>query len=492
MKNILAIDIGTTSVKAIIMDGGGKVLAEAASSHPLVSGLPGWSEEMPDLWLAGAAEAMAALRTQAPQALADVAVVGTCGMVPAIVLLDEKGRPVRYAILQNDARCTEQIRRLQGGMDQNRLFERTGGFTNQQHVLPRLLWVKEHEPDVWARTAHVVGSYDFINYVLTGELAIEKNWAVESGMWDIKENRWIGEMLEFYGIDASLLPPVHEPSEIVGTVKPPFSEIFGIPEGTPVIAGSADHVAATLACGIAEQGDLLIKFGGAGDILFCTDEPVTDPRLFFDFHDIPGKYLLNGCMAASGSLLKWYAEGILGGAASYAELDAEAEKIPAGSDGLIVLPYFLGEKTPIMDPAARGVFFGLTLSHTRAHIYRAILESVIFGFRHHLEVMKEKGIEPVRIYAADGGAKSPLWCQIAADILGRPVEAFRDGTGSAYGTALLAGRSVGIIEDWSSIKKLLPQPVVYTPNPENTAQYNKNYEIYRRLYENNKELMHSL
>lgn len=492
MKNILAIDIGTTSVKVLIMAADGKVLSEAGVPHQLLSFKPGWAEEMPVLWHAGVVMAMDKLKTQVPQALAEVAVIGVCGMVPAIVLLDEEGCPVRNAILQNDARCGEQIRKLREGIDQNWLFEHTGDLTNQQHILPRLLWVKEHEPENWARVRHVMGSYDFINYMLTGEFSLEKNWAVESGVWDIHENRFIEEMLEFYGIPASWFPPVHEPSDVIGTLKPEAASRLGLPADIPVIAGSADHVAATLACGIVEPGDLLIKFGGAGDILYCTDRAVTDRRLFFDVHDVPGKFLLNGCMAASGSLLKWYVDGILGSAADFAQLDAEAEKIPAGSDGLVVLPYFSGEKTPIFDPDARGVFFGMTLAHTKAHIYRAILESVIFGFRHHLDVMKEMGIEPVRIYAADGGAKSPLWCQIASDILGYPVEAFSDGTGSAYGTAILAGRSVCMIEDWAAVKKLLPEPTVYKPNPENHAVYERQYSVYLELYRKTADLMHLL
>ena len=492
MKNILAIDIGTTSVKALIMTEEGKVAAEASAGHSLYSPMPGWAEECPEQWVDGVTRTVHELKEKAAEAFDDVAVIGVCGMVPAIVLLGEDGNVLRNSIQQNDARCTEQIERLKENIHQQWLFERTGGFTNQQHILPRLLWVKENEPAIWNKVRRIMGSYDYINYLLTGGYSLEKNWAVESGAWDIHKNRWIDEMLDPYGILKEWLPAVHEPGEVIGTTCTEISRTMGLPAGIPVIAGSADHVAATLACGIVDEGDLLIKFGGAGDILYCTEDIAPDERLFFDIHDISGKYLLNGCMAASGSLLRWYVNGILGSIADYAELDAEAEAISAGSDGLVVLPYFLGEKTPIFDPEARGVFFGLTLTHTRAHMYRAILESVIFGFRHHLDVLREKGLEPARIFAADGGAKSPLWCQIAADILGRPVYAFQDGTGSAFGTALLAGHSVGIIKDWTGIKALLPEPAEYKPEPENIEAYNKQYAVYGKLYENTKALMHCL
>ena len=490
MKNILAIDIGTTSVKALILTGKGEIAAEAVCAHSLISLHSGWAEEDPADWEGGVFQALKLLRNQAPDEFAEVGVVGVCGMVPAIVLLDGDGHPVRNSIQQNDARCSGQIEKLKEEINQQKLFNCTGGFTNQQHILPRLLWVKENEPEIWSRVCHIVGSYDYINYILTGEYSLEKNWAVESGAWDIRENCWMTDMLERYGISPGMLPAVHEPYETIGRIRPEVAQMTGLPEAVPVISGSADHVAAALACGLSENGDLLIKFGGAGDILLCTDEMVTDERLFFDIHDLPGKYLLNGCMAASGSLLKWFTEGILKGIASYSRLDAEAEGIAAGSDGLIVLPYFLGEKTPLMDPGARGVFFGLTLAHTRAHIYRAILESVIFGFRHHLDVMKEKGLEPLRVFAADGGAKSPLWCQIAADILDRPVLAFTEGTGSALGTAILAGRSSGILDDSVSLNDLIPEAVRYEPSEENRAAYDRAYEIYRQLYERNKDLMH--
>jgi len=412
-------------------------------------------------------------------------------MVPAIVMLDENDRPVRNTIQQNDARAIDQIERITAALDQDKLYARTGGKTNQQHILPRMLWVKENEPENWARVKTVMGSYDFIAYKLTGTKTLEMNWAVESGSLDIRTQEWIAEDLAQFGIGTDIFPPVNPSMSIIGETSKETEEVTGIPAGIPVIAGSADHVASTLAAGIVTKGDLLIKFGSAGDILYCVDEIKTSEELFFDYHIVPDHYLLNGCMASSGSLVKWFTKSIINaeGGAIFRELDETAEReVPPASDGLIVLPYFLGEKTPIFDPTARGVMFGLTLSHTKAHIFRAILESVIYGFRHHVEVIEKMGYQPTRIMATNGGAKSKFWCQIAADILGKTVKSYPSHPGSALGVAFLAGMSIGLYEDWEEIQKFLTDYQVYEPNPEAVAIYNKSYKIYRDLY---KELTQS-
>lgn len=422
-----------------------------------------------------------------------VGAIGVSGMVPAIVLLDESGRPLRRSIQQNDGRCVEQIEELKNTINQDELFARTGGYTNQQHVLPRLLWIKKHEPDVWSRIHRVCGSYDWIVHCLTGQWSLEENWAAESGLLDIHTHSWIEEYLDGYEVPLAWLPPVLAPLSIVGPILPELSEKTGVSSDAVVIAGSADHIASALAAGVVEEGDLLIKFGGAGDILFCTDQLVTHEKLFFDYHDIPGKYLLNGCMASSGSLVRWFVENFVPPSPSgniFRELDDQAEQIGPGCDGLVVLPYLLGEKTPIFDPKARGVFFGLSLHHRPAHLFRAILESVIYGFRHHLDVLAERGLQPKRVFATNGGAKSRLWLQIAADILGIPLTSFKNHPGSSLGAAFLAGKAIGMYKDWAEIAKCLPEPQSYVPNFKATATYNVTYGVYRNLYESLKNDFH--
>ena len=405
----MGLDIGTTGVKGILIGSGGEQTAEVIALHDLRSPHPGWSEEDPQDWWAGVvAVCRQLLAGRDPR---DVAVVGCSGMVPALVLLDDEGHVLRPAILQNDARAVEEIVLLREALDQEQLFLRTGGYTNQQHVGPRLMWVQRHEPQIWHRTRRVLGSYDYIAHRLTGAWSLEINWAVESGLFNIHTREWEEDLLEVSGLSVDLFPPVRFPTEVIGEVSREAAEATGLAPGTPVVAGSADHVASALAAGLRDAGDLLIKFGGAGDILYCLDRLEIHPQLYIDYHDIPGRYLLNGCMAASGSLVKWFVTEVLGweaGGATYRRLDEEATDVPPASDGLIVLPYFLGEKTPIFDPEARGVFFGLTLSHGRGHLFRAILEAVIYGFRHHLEILRERGYPITRVGRRRRGAQRPL------------------------------------------------------------------------------------
>ena len=483
-KYTLGIDIGTTSVKVVLVSSDGRIIAESGQAHDLLSPHRNWAEEDAERWWNNVIAAVRDIAAQKPDQLRQTCAIGCSGMVPAIVLLDEDGVPVRNTIQQNDARAIEQIEYLTREIDQDELYRLTGGRTNQQHILPRLMWVRDNEPEVWARVRKIMGSYDYIVYKLSGVYSLELNWAAESGCYDIRNRCWLEDQLRRFDLDPALLPPVNDPTRIVAETLPEMEELMGLPGGIPIVGGSADHVASTLAAGIIDEGDLLIKFGGAGDILYCTEELETSPKLFFDYHDVPGRYLLNGCMAASGSLVKWFTKDVLRSddPAILKKLDRDAEGLPPAADGVIVLPYFLGEKTPLFDPEARGVIYGLTLSHSYAHIFRAILESVVYGFRHHIDVLAEMGYRPQQIIATDGGVKSPLWCQIAADILNAPVRAYPSHPGSALGVAFVAGMAVGAFERWEEIRNFLTDYRDYEPDPKAAAVYDKAYAVYRSLY----------
>lgn len=479
---ILGIDIGTTSVKAILISGDGEIVAESARGHDLMSPHPNWAEENALIWWDNTIAVVEELAQVRPAEMRRLGGVGVSGMVPAVVLLDSQHHVLRNSIQQNDARAGAQLMAINAELDQEELYARVGSYSNLQHVLPRILWVKQNEADIWSKARTVMGSYDYIVYRLTGVRRVEMNWAVESGLYDIRKGIWIEEHLRLFGVDPGIFPPVVPSASIVG--KTVGTSAFGLPEGVPVVAGSADHVASALAAGLADKGDLLIKFGGAGDILYCTEEIVTCPSLFFDYHVLPGRYLLNGCMASSGSLVKWFTNDILQtrDPQIFRDMDKEAQRLPAASEGLIILPYFLGEKTPLFDPDARGVMFGLTLSHTKAHIFRAILESVIYGFRHHLEVLAMEGLRPKRVIATNGGAKSDFWCQIAADILGVRIRSYPKHPGSALGVAFVAGIGCGVFNDWAEIHMFLDSWEEYTPDPRNVQIYEHAYKIYRELY----------
>ncbi|MDQ7030993.1 MAG: FGGY-family carbohydrate kinase [Ardenticatenia bacterium] len=486
MAYLLGIDIGTTATKAVIIDTKGHILAEAFAPSTLMSPLPGWAEEDANEWWENVGTVCRDLlaRGFSPD---DIAAVGVSGMVPTIVLLDDQGHVLRPSIQQNDARAHVEITEFKAQTDEADILHRTGSAVTQQSIGPKLLWLWRHEPEVMERARKVLGSYDFINYRLTGVCSCEQNWALESGLFDMHRYDWADDILALARIDRSWLGEVHQPSDIIGQVTEDAAAHTGLRADTPVVAGSADHVASAFSAGLRQQGDLLVKLGGAGDILYVLDELAPDPRLFIDYHVVPGQYLLNGCMAASGSVIKWF-RTTFAPDLDYPDLDAEGEQVPPGSDGLILLPYFLGEKTPINDPLARGIFFGLTLGHTRAHMYRAILEGIAYGFMHHLEVMAERGHRPGRTMVTNGGARSRLWKQVTADVLGLRLHQIAEHPGSSLGAAFIAGMGVGLFDDWAEIERYITIAEVTEPHMEHHRRYQDLFRIYREIYERVKDL----
>jgi xylulokinase len=476
---LLGIDIGTTALKAVLLDPERGVVAQAGGPHRLRSPHPGWAEMAPAEWWEATVASCRELTASVPAA--EIAAIAVTGMVPAMVLLDADGNANRPSIQQNDARSVEQVEELRAAVDLDEFFAITGGTPNQQNIAPRWRWLSAHEPDAVACCETLFGSYDFITHRLTGTRSLEFNWAAESGLYDITRHAWHGPYLEQAGVPPATLPPVHQPTDIVGVVTDAAAEATGLRAGTPVVAGSADHVAAALASGLTEPGDLLLKFGGAGDILYVADRADPDRHFYFDYHDIPGLTLINGCMAASGSFVKWFAAELADGV-TLETLDREAAQVPPGAGGIVALPYLLGEKTPIFDPLARGVFAGVMLHHTRAHLFRAVLESVCYGFRHHLELLLASGRPVTRVLAADGGSRSTLWMQIAADVTNQPVQVIAGEAASALGAAFVAGIGAGVIDGWATVERFIERGPRYEPRPEAVAAYNAGYAIYRDLY----------
>ncbi|MGZ6368608.1 MAG: FGGY-family carbohydrate kinase [Ktedonobacteraceae bacterium] len=478
-RYVLGIDVGTTALKAIALECEKGIVAQAEMAHELFSSQAGWAEEDPERWWTTTVESIRQLLKVIPAE--SIEAIGVSGMVPAMVILDASGDPLRLSIQQNDVRANIEVDELRADVDLKEFLSITGCMPNQQSVDTKWRWLKRHEPEVVERAAHVCGSYDFIVYRLTGHYSLEENWAAESGFYDVVQHRWHPPYLEHANMAPDLLPPVHQPIEIVAGVTDEVARMTGLLPGTPVVAGSADHVAAALASGLTQNGDILLKFGGAGDILYCDSRPDPDPHFYFDYHDVPGLTLINGCMASSGSLVKWFSNTLANGM-SPQDLDLEAQAIEPGAGGIIALPYFLGEKTPIFDPAARGVFAGLMLHHTRAHLYRAILEAVCYGFAHHLELLREAGRPIRRVVAADGGSRSALWMQIAADIVNLPVQVVAGEAASALGAAYVAAMGAGMFSDWSDITRFISQGPIYHPQSAVVPRYRKGFALYRELY----------
>lgn len=481
MTMLLGIDIGTTATKGILLDSSRGLVAEIERVTTLHTPEPGWAEEDVDQWWANVESICRELADGAA-----IEAVGVSGMVPCVVLLDGEGRPIRRSIQQNDARAALEIEWLRSRLSDARILERTGSAITQQSVGPTLVWLERHEPEALARTRTILGSYDATVSRFTGTRSVEANWALESGLYDLETSEWAPDILAAVGIDRALLPPVRRPDVVVGHVTPEAAAGTGLRAGTPVVAGSADHVASAFAAGLVRAGDLLVKLGGAGDILLTTAQPIVDPRLYLDFHLVPGLYLPNGCMATSGSFIRWFQAQLAGGE-SLARLDEEAAAAGPGAGGVVALPYMLGEKTPIHDPDARGAFVGMTLATERGHLFRAVLEGTAYGFRHHLDVFADLGQVPRRVRVTNGGARSRLWKQVTADILGLPLETLRSHPGSALGAAFAAGMGVGAFDDWLQIERFVDVGEVVEPHPDD--RYERAYRQYRRLYPALKEVL---
>jgi xylulokinase len=473
---LLGIDIGSSAVKGTLLRPGEGIAATAQKPVELHSPRPGWAEADPNQWWAAFVSVVAALLERTGANGAQVQALAISGMVPAVLLLDRRGRPLRRAILQNDARATTELQELTQALGHLDLLGLTGSALTQQSVAPTLLWLQRHEPDLFDGADTVSGSYDWLARALGAEAHVERNWAIESGLFDL-EGRPLAEVLELSHASETLLPGVRAPGTIVGTVSEQAAAATRLSGGTPIVVGGADHVSSAYGAGLLQAGDWLIKLGGAGDILVVAETPLLDARLYLDAHPADG-WLPNGCMATSGSLLRWL--GRIGGGLAPEELDAQAAATPPGADGVICLPYFLGEKSPLQDPWQRGAFVGLHLGHDRGHLYRAALEAVAYGFRHHVDVFRELGIALGQARVTNGGSRSTLWKQILADVLGVELWPVRQHPGASLGAALAAGVGAGT-GGWDAVRGLVSLGEPIAPRPQLRSRYDELYSVYRDL-----------
>lgn len=497
MKCLLGIDIGTTSTIGMLI--GPPDLALALASRPvrLSSPQPGWTEEDPEQWWQNVGEICRELLSVSGVNAADIAAIGITGMLPAVVLLDANDRLLRPSIQQSDGRCGEEVAQLRAERDEQAYVQRSGNGINQQLVGAKIRWLERHEPSVYQRIATVFGSYDFINWRLTGEKAIEQNWALEAGFINIADHRLDDDNIALAHLPRHAVPRLVRSHDILGHVTPAAADFTGLAAGTPVIGGAADFIASALGAGVTNPGDVLLKFGGSVDVLTAAATVHPDARLFLDYHLIPGMYMPNGCMSTGGSGLNWFADNFAGQHREAAEragltlhqyLDTLAALKPPGADGVLCLPYFLGEKTPLHDPAARGVLFGLTLSHDAGHIWRALLEAYAYAIKHHIDTLHDIGYPTGRYIVSDGGSGSRLWMQIVADVLGEPLQRLVGHPGSCLGAAWTAAVGVGLSDDWNGASQFVSFGEIIQPDTGTLAFYQQQYPRFRELYRQCKPL----
>lgn len=491
MECVVGIDIGTTSTIGILIGLPDQVLAQ--TTRPVTFSAPrqGWAEEDPNQWWDNTCSIIPDLIARAGIAPQDIKSVGVTGMLPALVLLDKDDAVLRPSIQQSDGRAGTEVAELAREVDGEAFLRRAGNGVNQQLVVTKLRWIEKHEPEIFARIATVFGSYDFINWKLTSKKAVEQNWALEAGFTDLATNALSDDLIALGHVSPAAIPRRIASHEILGHVSAQAAAATGLPEGVPVVGGAADHIASAFAAGIASPGDVLLKFGGSTDILIATNTAVPDARMFLDYHLTPGLFMPNGCMASGGSALNWFVQKIATGEVATAAqaglsphqyMDKIAAETHPGADGVQIIPYFLGEKTPIHDADARGIIHGLSLNHDLRYMWRALLEGFAYAFRHHIEVFNDMGHPTTRYIASDGGSNSRFWMQICADVMQVPVQLLVGHPGSCLGAAWVAAIGAGLTDDWQGVTRFVTYGDLVSPNPKHAETYDAGYARFRQTY----------
>ena len=485
----LGIDVGTGGTRAVLVDREGHVVASASSEHaPIRSEHIGWAEQEPEDWWRAAREAVSAVVAEATKAGWEIQAVGLTGQMHGCVMLNAEGKVLRPALIWCDQRTQPECEWLEDKIGRERLIELTCNPALPNFTLTKLLWVRAHQPEIYGQIAHVMCPKDYVRYKMTGEFAIDMQEASGTLLLDVTHRRWSREVAEAAGVPMEWLPKLFEGPEICARISEAGAEATGLKRGTPVVAGAGDQGAGAVGMGIVESGSVSATIGTSGVVFASTDKPAMDRlgRLHTFCHAAPGLWHVMGVTNGAGLSLRWFRDTLAGGA-PYEQLTAEAAEAPAGSEGLLWAPYLFGERTPHLDPEARAAFIGLTASHTRAHCTRAVLEGVAFSLRDTFSLFAELGIPVNRIRLGGGGARSPLWQQIQADVYGHPVELLAADEGGAFGAALLAGVGAG---EWPTVEAACAATVRVAREiaPKHASTMDAAYQRFRKIYPAMKEI----
>jgi len=490
---IVGIDVGTGGTRALVINPFGKVVAAATEEHqPFASPRIGWAEQHPEDWWRACGIAVRKALACGNLTGEQIACVGFSGQMHGAVMLDASDQVVRPALIWCDLRTEKQCRELNEKIGSDRLIELTCNPALPNFTLTKFLWVRENEPANWNRVHSVMLPKDYVRFRLTGERAIDMADASGTLMLDVAHRRWSTEVLQAAEIDPAILPALYESPDVCGTVSPAGAEATGLRAGTPVVAGAGDQAAGATGMGIVTPGAVSATIGTSGVVFAATDRPALDPkgRLHTFCHAVPSRWHVMGVTQAAGLSLRWFRDRFGAGTVAatngrdpYDLLTAEAAATPPGSDGLLWAPYLMGERTPHLDPNARAALVGLTASHTRGHVIRAILEGVAFSLKDTFTIFEEMNVPVKSIRLGGGGARSKLWRQIQADVYGHEVEVVEAEEGAAYGAAILAGVGAGI---WPSVDAACSAVVRVAdrvePQPSFAPLMRTNYAAYRRLY----------
>jgi len=486
---LLGLDVGTGGARAVAVDESGDVVAESSSEYPLHSLRPGWTEQDPEDWWEGAKEALGKVAAEVEN---EVVGLGLTGQMHGSVFLDDSGEVIRPALLWNDQRTYIQCEKITEAVGEERLIELSGNPALTGFQAPKILWLRDEEPENYARISSVLLPKDYVRLRLTGEHATDASDAAGTLLLDVKERDWSGEILDALELPSEWMPRVYEGPERTGELRREVAKELGLPAGIPVAAGGGDNAAAAVGVGVVEEGFLSSSVGTSGVLFAASGGFTPDPsgRIHAFCHAVPGEYHLMGVTLSAGGSLSWWRETL---GRDYDELVEAASGIEPGAEGLIFLPYLSGERTPHLDPRARGAFFGLTARHGIPHMTRALMEGVVFSLRDSLEIMRELGVPIEQVRATGGGAKSLLWRQLQADVYRVPIFRTTADEGPAHGAALLSGVAAKVyrdVEEACSTVRLREE--VVEPDPQRAKIYEELYEIYRSLYPATESAMHSL
>jgi xylulokinase len=485
-KSVLGIDIGTGGSRALVLAEDGRLLASASADHAAFrSPRTGWAEQDPEDWWRACQDAIRTALRDSGTSPAAIAAIGLTGQMHGAVLLDDRGAVLRPSIIWCDQRTEAECRWLEQTIGIDRLLALTANPPLTNFTLAKLLWIRTHEPDTWSLARHVLLPKDYIRFRLSGEYAIDVADASGTLMLDVARRQWSRELIEETGLDASMLPRVFESPEVCARVSRDAAGITGLREGTAIVAGAGDQAAGAVGMGIIRPGTVSVTIGTSGVVFAATERPAIDPkgRIHTFCHAVPGTWHVMGVTQAAGLSLKWLRSVLEPNASSYDALTVEAAGAPPGSDGVLWAPYLMGERTPHCDPTIRAALLGLAANHGRAHIIRAVMEGVAFSLRDSFTIFSEMRLPITRVRLGGGGARSPLWRQIQADVYGRTVETVAAEEGAAYGAAILAAVGAGwwpTVED--ACESLVRAAAVVTPQADVAAHMNERYEDYRRIY----------
>jgi len=482
--HVLGIDVSTTATKAVLIDESGAVVGVGASAYGFSVPRPLWSEQDPRLWWDGAVDAIRSVLATAGVRGDDVVAIGLTGQMHGAVLLDAAGDVLRPAILWNDQRTALECDAIRDALGPERLIAITGNDALTGFTAPKLVWVRDHEPDVWRRIAHVLLPKDYLRLRLTGEYGLDKADGAGTLLFDLAARDWSTEVLDALQIEPAWMPRTWEGPEITGTVTAEAAAATGLRAGTPVVAGGGDQSANAVGVGAVTVGTMALSLGTSGVVFATTDRPLYEPhgRVHAFCHAVPGRWHLMSVMLSAAGSLRWFRDALAPGVEFGDLVDAAAE-VPAGSGGLLFLPYLSGERSPHPDPLARGAFVGLTLSHDRRHLTRAVLEGVAFGLRDGLDLMIEAGTPaPDQIRASGGGTASSLWRQILADVLGAEIATVSTSEGAAYGAGILAAVGAGWYPSVEAASGALVRATPVASPGADAATYAQAHTIYRALY----------